>query len=80
MRPCLADSTVLSLAGADAEPPQHRQPEEEQDNNKVETCLAEIKNAAIGTTNLMPLVVIAVENYCTLGEIADVLRGVYGEY
>ena len=51
-----------------------------RDNNKVETCLTEIKNAANGTTNLMPLVVIAVENYCTLGEIADVLRGVYGEY
>ena len=30
--------------------------------------------------NLMPLVVEAVEHYCTLGEIADTLRGVWGEY
>jgi methylmalonyl-CoA mutase N-terminal domain/subunit len=28
----------------------------------------------------MPFVVNAVEAYCTLGEVADVLRGIYGEY
>jgi methylmalonyl-CoA mutase, N-terminal domain len=28
----------------------------------------------------MPSVIEAVENYCTLGEIADVLRSVFGEY
>ena len=28
----------------------------------------------------MPIVVEAVENYCTLGEISDALRHVYGEY
>ncbi len=33
-----------------------------------------------GTDNLMPVVIKAVENYCTLGEIADELRAVYGEY
>jgi methylmalonyl-CoA mutase, N-terminal domain len=31
-------------------------------------------------TNLMPSVVEAVEHNCTLGEIADVLRGVFGEH
>jgi methylmalonyl-CoA mutase, N-terminal domain len=51
-----------------------------RDNNKVAACLAEIKTAANNTTNLMPLVVTAVENYCTLGEIADVLRSEFGEY
>jgi methylmalonyl-CoA mutase N-terminal domain/subunit len=25
-------------------------------------------------------VIEAVENYCTLGEIADALRGIFGEY
>jgi methylmalonyl-CoA mutase N-terminal domain/subunit len=48
--------------------------------DKVTLCLASIKQAAIGTDNLMPLVVDAVEHYCTLGEIADTLRSVYGEY
>jgi methylmalonyl-CoA mutase N-terminal domain/subunit len=51
-----------------------------RDNKKVEDCLQQINAAARGTTNLMPLVVNAVEHYCTLGEIADELRKVFGEY
>ena len=46
----------------------------------AEQCLAEISLAAKDGRNLMPLVINAVENYCTLGEIADVLREVFGEY
>jgi methylmalonyl-CoA mutase N-terminal domain/subunit len=51
-----------------------------RDQAKVEHCLGAIKSAAMGTNNLMPLVVEAVETYCTLGEIADTLRQVYGEH
>jgi methylmalonyl-CoA mutase, N-terminal domain len=51
-----------------------------RDNIKVKQCLESIATAAKGTDNLMPHVVTAVENFCTLGEIADVLRGEYGEY
>jgi methylmalonyl-CoA mutase N-terminal domain/subunit len=51
-----------------------------RDNTKVVACLAAVKAAAVGTDNLMPSVIDAIENYCTLGEIADVLRGIYGEY
>jgi methylmalonyl-CoA mutase N-terminal domain/subunit len=51
-----------------------------RDNIKVVACLSAVKNAAAGTDNLMPSVIDAIENYCTLGEIADVLRGIYGEY
>jgi len=36
--------------------------------------------AAKGTKNLMPLILSAVENYATLGEISDTLRRVFGEY
>ncbi len=46
----------------------------------VEQCLAEISSAATDGRNLMPLVISAVENYCTLGEISDALRTVFGEY
>lgn len=53
---------------------------ERRDNEKVNECLAAIKQAAMGTDNLMPLVITAVEHLCTLGEIADTLRGVWGEY
>jgi methylmalonyl-CoA mutase N-terminal domain/subunit len=47
---------------------------------KVAVCLESIKQAAMGNDNLMPLVINAVEEYCTLGEIADTLRSVFGEY
>ena len=51
-----------------------------RDNVKVAGCLEAITACARITENLMPLVVEAVENHCTLGEIADALRSVFGEY
>lgn len=51
-----------------------------RDNNKVKSCLEKINLAAQSSENLMPLVIDAVENLCTLGEIADELRKVFGEY
>jgi len=51
-----------------------------RDHTKVRECLSRINDAAKGTANLMPLVVEAVENLCTLGEISDELRSVFGEY
>ncbi|HVG12717.1 MAG TPA: methylmalonyl-CoA mutase family protein [Flavisolibacter sp.] len=52
----------------------------QRDAQKVDASLLAIRDAAVGTANLMPVVVEAVEQYCTLGEIADVLRAVYGEH
>jgi methylmalonyl-CoA mutase N-terminal domain/subunit len=46
----------------------------------VEANLAQISEAARNGNNLMPVILTAVENYATLGEIADVLRQEYGEY
>jgi methylmalonyl-CoA mutase, N-terminal domain len=51
-----------------------------RDNEKVKHCLESIATTAKGTDNLMPHVVTAVENFCTLGEIADVLRKEFGEH
>ena len=51
-----------------------------RDNEKVTACLSNINNAAISNINLMPFVIEAVENYCTLGEISDELRKVFGEH
>jgi len=42
--------------------------------------LEKIKLFAKGNENLMPAVIEAVENHCTLGEIANSLREVYGEF
>ncbi|WP_183567220.1 acyl-CoA mutase large subunit family protein [Mucilaginibacter sp. SP1R1] len=51
-----------------------------RDNKAVNNSLQELKQAATGTQNLMPLILTAVEHYATLGEIADTLRHVFGEY
>ncbi len=51
-----------------------------RDNIKVAGSLRSLNEKAHGTENLMPTVLEAVENYCTLGEISDELRKVFGEY
>ena len=51
-----------------------------RDNEKVKACLQAIHEKGLDGSNLMPAVVEAVENYCTLGEIADELRKIFGEY
>jgi methylmalonyl-CoA mutase N-terminal domain/subunit len=47
---------------------------------EVRSALANLKDAADGTENLMPFILSAVEAKATLGEISDVLRGVFGEF
>lgn len=51
-----------------------------RDNAKTDQLLQQLNDKASGTENIMPAVIEAVENKCTLGEIADTLREVYGEY
>ncbi|MGN6567391.1 MAG: acyl-CoA mutase large subunit family protein, partial [Flavipsychrobacter sp.] len=51
-----------------------------RDAAKATQCLTTIKEKAGTNENLMPFVIDAVENLCTLGEIADTLRSVWGEY
>ena len=51
-----------------------------RDNAKVNAILSSLEAKAKGTENLIPTVIEAVENYATLGEIADTLRKVFGEY
>ncbi|MBS1778390.1 MAG: methylmalonyl-CoA mutase [Bacteroidetes bacterium] len=51
-----------------------------RDAVKAAACLEAIRQKAMSAENLMPAVIEAVENLCTLGEIADTLRSVWGEY
>lgn len=53
---------------------------DKRDNTKAIESLNSIRNAATIGSNLMPHVIAAVEYNCTLGEIADELRKVFGEY
>jgi len=51
-----------------------------RDHAAVAASLSELREAAQGTDNLMPVILKAVKVYATLGEICDVLREVFGEY
>jgi methylmalonyl-CoA mutase N-terminal domain/subunit len=52
----------------------------ERDNRKVKEVLDKLHDEADRDRNLMPTIIEAVKAYATLGEITDVLRGVFGEY
>ena len=47
---------------------------------EVQQLLQRLEQAARGDENLLPHILGSVEAYATLGEIADVLRNVFGEY
>lgn len=53
---------------------------ENRDEKLVKERLEALKKAAEGKDNTMPFILEAVKAYATLGEICDVLRGVFGEY
>ncbi|HVV03830.1 MAG TPA: methylmalonyl-CoA mutase family protein [Puia sp.] len=51
-----------------------------RDPARCDSILQDLNDKAASGENIMPVVVEAVENFCTLGEIADTLREVFGEY
>ncbi|GAC1705247.1 MAG: hypothetical protein NVS9B7_09450 [Flavisolibacter sp.] len=51
-----------------------------RDQKAVHVCLENIRQRAVVGENLMPGVLQAVTQFCTLGEIATTLRGVFGEW
>jgi len=53
---------------------------EKRNRARAQNCLKKIEEHAANNQNLMPVVIDAVENFCTLGEISDTLRKVFGEY
>ena len=53
---------------------------ESRDGRRAAESLAKLTEAAKGAQNLMPLFIECVENDVTLGEICNVLRGIWGEY
>lgn len=53
---------------------------EERDAHQVAQNLRRLEDAARGDENLMETISGAVEAYATIGEITDVLRGVFGEF
>src|SRR5262249_53708687 len=52
----------------------------ERDSARAKVALERVETAARGESNLMPPIIDAVRSWCTLGEIADAMRRVFGEY
>ena len=52
----------------------------ERDNGAVRERLEALRQAAVGTGNLMPPILAAVKAEATIGEICDSLRSVFGEH
>jgi methylmalonyl-CoA mutase N-terminal domain/subunit len=51
-----------------------------RDKKAWETSIRKVEDAARSEDNLMPHIIQAVESSCTVGEISDALRRVFGEY
>ena len=51
-----------------------------RDQQKSTAALQAIEDAARSGENLMPRIIHAVESFCTVGEVSDSLRKVFGEY
>ena len=51
----------------------------ERDNAAVRRCLDRLGQVARSDENTVPVILECVESYCTLGEICDVFREVFGE-
>jgi methylmalonyl-CoA mutase N-terminal domain/subunit len=51
-----------------------------RDAGAVARTLDALKTGAAGDANTMPLILDCVKAYCTVGEISDALRAVYGSY
>ncbi len=52
----------------------------ERDNAAVERTLHALRDACMGTANTMPYLLDCARAYCTLGEITNVMREVFGVY
>jgi methylmalonyl-CoA mutase N-terminal domain/subunit len=51
-----------------------------RDQGQWQASLDAVRSAATGTDNLVPPIIAAVEARATVGEIADTLRKVFGEF
>lgn len=51
-----------------------------RDKRKTADTLRALKHAASGKDNIMPAILECVKSYCTIGEITDTLKSIYGAY
>ncbi|MCX6294502.1 MAG: methylmalonyl-CoA mutase family protein [Bacteroidetes bacterium] len=69
-----------NLKAANAQIGKLKTTKEARNSEKVKACLALVKQDAIDDKNLMPSIIAAVKEYCTVGEIVSAMKEVYGEF
>ena len=52
----------------------------DRNNEAVSRSLRRIKEVALGSENTLPVLIEAIKNYVTIGEVCDVFRSVFGDY
>ena len=77
--PRITDLVRLDPIVAQEQKERLAQVKQNRDNAKVGSALRRLEEAAQGTENTMPVLLECVEAYATVGEMSDVLRGVFGE-
>ena len=70
----------IDEAEVDRQVERTRKLRQERDDPGVKAALAAVEETARGTDNLLPPMKEALRARATLGEVSDVLRGVFGEY
>ena len=70
----------IDPGAADLQAKKLRELRARRSQSRVQSSLDALRRAAEGSDNTMPYILDAVKSYCTLGEICDALREVFGTY
>ena len=76
----MEETTHLGPLGSQAQVERVRAIRASRSQSECRAALEAVDTAARGATNLVPPIIAAVEARATLGEIADVMRKVFGEH
>ncbi len=68
--PAIAQSQLTNLANL----------KNSRDMEKVKQCLAAVSSCANGEENIFPIIIEAVRNNCTLGEVMNSMKEIFGTY
>jgi methylmalonyl-CoA mutase, N-terminal domain len=70
----------VDQASEDAQVERLKRFKADRDDGLVERRLAELRDAAAGTDNLLPHIRRALRDHCSMGEVCGAMRDVFGEY
>ena len=77
--PPIADLLRVDAAAAYEQVERLQRLRQQRDNAQVKSALARLEDVARSPDNTVPAILECVESYCTLGEICQVFRSIFGE-